>query len=489
MAGSMERITQIEQLFLRSRRLPWVLIGVTLLILAATILLASLQLRAEIRKQIAGRDGELLHPVAILQLETDAPELEILGPITDAANLLPVVLKTSRLLKSVVATRLFDANGRFVEAFPPYVQEGALEPESLPALSRLKPVSHFLQAVPLSRLFLPEDDAPEPDKTMPLLEVNVPLHAGAENRLIGIAQFNIEGSGIAVEFQQLDRHLALQGLIAFFVGGGILVITITWAFRRLRQAHQLLAERTSSLLRANQELALAAKTSAVGAITSHLIHGLKNPLSGLQNFMSGLALPEVASPEADWEQAVIAARRMQSLINQVVNVLREEEGAVQYEITLSELAEMVSDKVRPLSVEAGVRFLSRLNGEVVLPNRDANLVALILVNLTQNALQATPNGDAVTLWLTQCGEQIVCEVRDEGPGLLPELTTHLFAPCKSSKEGGSGIGLAISKQLANHLGAQLALKSNSPAGCVFVLTVPTNVASEKSRRASSTPIC
>ena len=250
MTGSMERITQIEQLFLRSRRLPWVLIGVTLLTLAATILLASLQLRAEIRKQIAGRDGELLHPVAILQLEADAPELELLGPITDAANLLPVVLKTSRLLKSVVATRLFDANGRFVEAFPPYVQEGALEPESLPALSRLKPVSHFLQAVPLSRLFLPEDDAPEPDKTMPLLEVNVPLHAGAENRLIGIAQFNIEGSGIAVEFQQLDRHLALQGLIAFFVGGGILVITITWAFRRLRQAHASLVKLHQQVLHA-----------------------------------------------------------------------------------------------------------------------------------------------------------------------------------------------------------------------------------------------
>src|SRR5256885_16112773 len=99
MAGSMERITQIEQLFLRSRRLPWGLIGVTLFILAAAILLASLQLRAEIRKQIAGRDGELLHPVAILQFEADAPELELPGPINDAPNLLPLGVKTSRLLK------------------------------------------------------------------------------------------------------------------------------------------------------------------------------------------------------------------------------------------------------------------------------------------------------------------------------------------------------------------------------------------------------
>src|SRR6266513_2528392 len=388
MTGSMERITQIEQLFLRSRRLPWVLIGVTLLILAATILLAGLQLRAEIRKQIAGRDGELLHPVAILQLEADAPELELLCPITDAANLLPVVLKTSRLLQSVVATRLFDANGRFVEAFPPYVQEGALEPESLPPLSRLKPVSHFLQAVPLSSLFVPEDDASEPDKTMPLLEVNVPLHTGAENRLIGIAQFNIEGSGIAGEFQQLDRHLALQGLIAFFVGGGILVITITWAFRRLRQAHQLLAERTGSLLRANQELALAAKTSAVGAITSHLIHGLKNPLSGLQNLVASLASADADSPEADWQQAIVATRRMQGLITQVVNVLREEEGSAQFQITLPELAEIVVSKVRPLSLETGVRLATQVSGVAALPNRTANLVALILVNLVQNALQA-----------------------------------------------------------------------------------------------------
>ena len=484
----MDKITQIERLLLRSRRLPWVLIGVTLAILAATILLASQQLRAKIREQIAGLDGEVLHAVAVMQLETDAPEIELLGPITDPDNQLSVVLKTSRL-KGVVATRLYDANGRFMRAFPPDVREAALEPRYLPVLRRLKPLSHFVPAVPLSGLFLPEDDAPETNQTMPVLEVNVPLHISAENRLLGIAQFIIEGQSIAAEFAQLNRHLAIQGLIAFFVGGGILVIAIAWAFRRLRQAHRLLAERTHSLLRANQELALAAKTSAVGAITSHLIHGLKNPLSGLQNFMSGLLPSDAESPEADWTQAVAATRRMQSLINQVVNVLREEEGAARYEITLAELAEIVSAKVRPLSVERRVRFFTQVNGEAVLPNRAANLIALILVNLAQNALQATLAGSAVTLSLTERSEQILCEVRDEGPGLPPELAANLFAPCKSTKEGGSGIGLAISKQLSNHLGADLQLKHNAPGGCVFVLAFPVTVTSEKSRRASSTLIC
>jgi signal transduction histidine kinase len=353
----------------------------------------------------------------------------------------------------------------------------------------LTPVSRFLPDVRWSSLFLPEEPTPAPDKTMSVLEVNVPLHIGADGPLIGIAQFNIEGSAIAAEFARLDLHLALQGLIAFFVGGGILTLAIAWAFRRLRQTHRLLAERTGSLLRANQELALMARSSAVGAITSHLIHGLKNPLAGLQGFMSNVAPPDLASTETDWAQALTAAHRMQGLINQVVNVLREEDGAVQYEITLRELAEMISTKVRPLSAGTGVRFDLRANGETILPNQIANLVALILVNLVQNALQATSKGKAVTLSIEERGNCVVCEVRDEGSGLSPEMAAALFTPCKSTKEGGSGIGLAISKQLAHHLGADLELKTNSPGGCVFVLTVPTGALADNSGRASSAPIC
>ena len=127
---------------------------------------------------------------------------------------------------------------------------------------------------------------------------------------------------------------------------------------------------------------------------------------------------------------------------------------------------------------------SQVKGGTALPNRPANLVALILVNLLQNALQATPRGRSVVLFLSDCAEKLVCEVRDEGPGFPDALADNLFSPCKSTKEGGSGIGLAISKQLANHLGATLELRSHSPTGCVFVLSVPANIDLEKSKRAS-----
>jgi signal transduction histidine kinase len=485
----MENISPVEQLLLRSRRLRWVLIAVTLASLAGTILFATLQLRSKIREQIAGRDGEVLDAVAFMYLAADLGDIELVGPLTDPGNQLDVVLKTSRL-KGVMATRLFDTNGHFARAFPPNVRESTLEPQTLKGLRDLKPVSRFHPAVPSSNLFIPEENAsPDTERTLPLLEVNVPLRTGADRQLLGIAQFIIEGYSIAGEFSQLDGHLMRQALAAFLVGGGILTLTNIWAFRRLRGAQLLIAERTRGLLQANQALALAAKTSAVGAITSHLIHGLKNPLAGLQNLVATLASADAEIPDADWQQAIVATRRMQSLINQVVNVLREEEGSAQFQITLPELAEMVAAKVRPLSLETAVQLVTQVKGEGVLPNRAANLVALILINLVQNAFQATPRGRSVTLLLTDTAGRLVCEVRDEGSGFSDSMIANLFAPCKSTKEGGSGIGLAISKQLANHLGAALELKSHSAAGCVFALTVPSNVELEQSSRASSPLIC
>src|SRR6185503_7156314 len=92
------------------------------------------------------------------------------------------------------------------------------------------------------------------------------------------------------------------------------------------------------------------------------------------------------------------------------------------------------------------------DADAILPNRAANLIALILVNLAQNGLQATPAGKSVSLRLTRTRDYLACEIRDQGSGIPEDLRENLFAPHRSTKEGGTGVGLAISKQLANHLG-------------------------------------
>jgi len=304
------------------------------------------------------------------------------------------------------------------------------------------------------------------------VEVFIPIQPKAQPRLVGMAQFILDGQGVAAEYAQVDRFLVRHGLGVFLVGGGIIVAALGWAFRRLARINRLLSERTASLLRANQELSLAAKTSAVGAVAAHLIHGLKNPLSGLHSFVANRFSAPGNHSEPEWQAAAATAGRMKSMIDEIVRVLHDEQGAAGYEISWGELVEILTARVLPSAQEARVHFRVNRSAEGVLSNREANLIMLILENLIQNALQVTPGGRSVRLSLAADEQGTRCEVQDEGPGLSEGLQATLFAPCQSNKEGGSGIGLAISKQLAQHLGATLELKRNTPQGCVFSLTIP-----------------
>lgn len=462
---TMPSLPSIEPTVLRSRWLPTFVITLSLLVLAAVIVLATLQARQRIREQIAGRDADVLHAVAQLHYTEDV-RAGLAGPTLNAGDQLSIALKSSEL-RGVLGVRLFDPEGEFVESFPLNVIEGSLPRAHLPKLKKLQPLSRFHRQATMAGLFYP--DVTVPTNSIPLLEVCVPLHA--ENApLAGIAQFLMAGHGIAAEFARLDRLLAIQGLLAFTTGGSILAVALAWAFHRLRRTHRLLAERTDNLTRANQELALAAKTSALGAVAAHLIHGLKNPLAGLQSFVSTRAGAPDHTEAADWEQAVASTRRMQTMINQVVSVLREEQAGTAYEITLPELESGIRARVQSLARERGVGFTSAVQTEAALPNRVANLVTLILVNLIENAVQATPVGKTVSLAFRRIESRLVFEVRDEGVGFPAD--TPLFMPCRSTKEGGTGIGLALCKQLANHLGAELELATSTDAGCVFALSLP-----------------
>jgi signal transduction histidine kinase len=469
----MEKIRHLEHALIRSRRLPALLIALALLVLAGVVVFAALQARSRIRAQIVGRDGAVLYAVALWHYAEDVKD-GLAGPTLSVGDPLSIALKSSQL-RGVLGVRLFDPNGEYMESFPAYVIESELADDELRVLKKLQPVNRFHPHAEMAALFYPEDTAPT--GTIPLLEVSVPLHPDSESGLAGIAQFLVEGTSIAADFARLDRLLALQAGLAFGAGGGILSAALVWAFRRLRRAQKLLTERTEDLVRANQELAMIAKTSALGAVAAHLIHGLKNPLAGLQNFVTARGSATEAAGEGDWQQAVASTQRMQAMIQQVIGVLREEQTGTAYDVTLAELEQIVRNRVQPQARDRGVNFTAMVEADAALPNRVANLVALILANLAENAVQATPSGKAVMLAARRADGRIVFEVRDEGGGFPADIP--LFMPCRSTRVGGTGIGLALCKQLANHLDAELELASSTSTGCVFALKLPAAVGREK----------
>jgi len=485
-----------------------VVIAITLAVFAATLAAVSLRLRATLRTQIAGRDAHLLNNLAThlpfrtgnttdsaeaLRMEGVGPDEQgvldpDLGIALDAADSeVEALLQSERLgettqrLKGlladgVLAVRLFDAEGRYLLPVGAGSADTRLRPDQMEALRGFEPVTVYRPAVSVQEVYGPVATSAVPSFTMPLLEVWVPLRSVDGTKLVGINQVLLEGSSIAAEFRSLDRSLLLQGSAVFLAGGLVIGLALTWAFGQLERANRLLAERTASLVRANTDLARSARAAAVGAVSAHLLHGLKNPVAGLQHYLSSLGQAAGDEDEALRAEAASTTRRMQSMIQEIARVLREENGIAGYEVTLDELREMVSGKAAVVARSRGVRLDFTCVADGRLSNHQANLVMLILENLVANAIQATPSGKTVAVTVSRQHDRVDFEVRDEGPGVPSEIKPRLFAPVRSTKPDGLGMGLAISKQLADHLGADLDLCSSGPDGSAFRLALPLSSA-------------
>lgn len=451
-----------EQLLIRSRRLFVAAFALVLLALLAVVVAATLHMRQGIREQIATRDGEVLHALASLYYAEDVAQ-GLAGDLSDPAGQLSIVLRASQM-RGVLGVRVFGAAGEFLASFPPDVTESTLDQAHLVKLHELRPSATFHPAMRNDRLFyttMQETNA----QRLAILEVNVPLHVEG-GRLEGIAQFLLEGQSISREYELLDRRLALEAAAVLLACTVFLGVPLGWLFRRLRRAHELVDQRTRDLVRANRDLALSAKTSALGAVTAHLFHGLKNPLAGLEDFITSQT-PSGNGADSEWHDAVVSTQRVQGMIRQVLDVIREEQSGAAYEITVPELLGLLRPRIEPLATQRGVGFTADVQTEALLENREANLVLLILLNLIENAIHASPAGRSVVLSVSTLPTGLAFRVRDGGPGFPADVP--LFMPCHSKREGGSGIGLALCKQLAQHLGAELSLSQNSSSGCEFTL--------------------
>jgi signal transduction histidine kinase len=444
--------------------------ALTVVVFATVVAIVTLQLRAGLQQQILRDEAEKLGAVVTMLFENGAKDL---GPNLTIENepetWWPVFLRASTF-QGVVGGRIFDRTGEKRGGWPP----GSADH---PPAERWRRVSAGESVAILHRDQISEEvvGLPTPDQPEPALEIWVPLRRSGAKSSFGAAEFWVRGGNVAADLAEHDRRLWLQAGFAWLTGSIVIVLGLTWAFRRLASVNRELLARGEDLQRANRELVLAAKTSALGAVTAHLMHELKNPIAGLEVLVAGQG--EATAPA--WSQAggeLAAAseltRRLRTMVNDVVAVMRDEQSGVEFELTPSEIVEAVKSKVQADAREHGVTLEFAAPDDPPLGARRANLATLVLRNLLQNAIEATPAGGVVRLTgRAQAGGEVEFVAGDGGPGLPATVRARLFQPCASTKIGGSGLGLALSYQLAQHAGGKLELVRSDERGTSFRLVL------------------
>jgi signal transduction histidine kinase len=196
---------------------------------------------------------------------------------------------------------------------------------------------------------------------------------------------------------------------------------------------------------------LEASLEAVRRVSDSVAHELRTPLARLQTALA--ELHDRPAPEGI-AQALAEATRLQTVIDAVLRVSRIEAGRhaiVTRPVDLSELLADVAEFYQPEAEARGQRLDTRIAAGLLLA-ADRDLLFQGFANLLDNAVKFTPEGGTVTLEAAASDGAVCVEIRDDGPGIAPELvgrvTERFFRAPGTGGVAGLGLGLSLVAAIA-----------------------------------------
>lgn len=213
--------------------------------------------------------------------------------------------------------------------------------------------------------------------------------------------------------------------------------------------------------------------------TADASHELRTPLAGLRGQVE-VALSQPRTNEEYRETLGSLNRqvqRMTRLVEGLLLVARSEAGAIPLEkeqVDVSELVHSVEEQVAPMAAAKGLR-LAVAEGFPTHVYGDEALLLQLLLNLSENAVHYTNEGEIILSWLAMDG-RVELRVSDSGPGIAPEHLQRIFEPfyrvdASRSNGSGAGLGLAICQWIVEAHGGTLSVTS-SDAGTTFIASLP-----------------
>jgi signal transduction histidine kinase/CheY-like chemotaxis protein len=206
-------------------------------------------------------------------------------------------------------------------------------------------------------------------------------------------------------------------------------------------------------------------------------HDLRNPINVLSLALATLEQPGVALRAQTLPRMRRALKRMEHLIDDLLDVARVDAGTLQVEpspLPLGPVLDEVHEQWRPLCAEKdtalGKDYASETLGVVQL---DRDRVLQVLSNLIGNAIKFTPEGGSVTIGAELLGPWVKVRVSDTGPGIAPENLPHVFDRFwqKERRTDGLGLGLAIAQGIVLAHGGSIHVESTLGAGTTFWFTL------------------
>lgn len=250
----------------------------------------------------------------------------------------------------------------------------------------------------------------------------------------------------------------------------------TGFIRDLTERQQTFAE----LEELQGELARLARISELGEMASTLAHELNQPLSAIANYVQGCIrlLKDVDEPVAARFRDAFEETASQALrAGQIIRHLREFVTRGQTEKQPEDIRKMVEESAALALVgsrEKGVATTFQFEPGTDTVMVDRVQIQQVLINLMRNAIDAMQESEIRELLVRTSSAEggVAVDVSDTGSGISNEIAAQLFKPFVTTKPGGMGVGLSISRRIVEAHGGAISASRNERGGASFRFTLP-----------------
>lgn len=266
-------------------------------------------------------------------------------------------------------------------------------------------------------------------------------------------------------------------------GGGAEAAGRKGRVRRESAADRELAQLREELAAVRKALRSASGLITLGTVAASLTHEIRNPLVSIRTYF------QLAPSRRDDEEFVgsfcslaeAELDRVCELTSELLSLARAEERSM----SAVDLAEVIDGTLLLLTPQArkrGVRLEAPAGAVAGVVRGDSARLRQAFVNVVLNAIEATPLGGVVRVRVSSGaspGEWEV-EVRDSGPGIPPELREEIFRPMFTTREGGTGLGLYVAREVVEAHGGTIEADGAPGGGAIVRVRLPGAEAGEAS---------
>jgi two-component system, NtrC family, sensor histidine kinase HydH len=215
--------------------------------------------------------------------------------------------------------------------------------------------------------------------------------------------------------------------------------------------------------------------ASIGRMAATVAHEIRNPLSSIRGFAQFFA--NLFGEETEERTYALAMIEESNRLNRVVSELLDYARPLELKIESTSIETLFLNIVRRIELEkatSGVEVIQEIQPDIPQVQLDRDRILQVLLNLTQNSLDAMPDGGKLILSAIWLGEQksVQLKVQDTGKGISHDELPKLFEPFFTTKARGAGLGLALVRKIIDAHRGNVDVQSEEGVGTKVILTLP-----------------